>query len=161
MLQGFEPIYDARARVLIVGSMPSVESLKKAQYYGHPRNAFWRIMADFAGRKYGLPYEARCQMLRDLHIALWDVVGFCDREGSLDSAIRNEIPNDFAALFEKTQITHVFANGRTAEKFFKKYVTLPDGVTFCGALASTSPAYTLSYEKKKENWQVILPYLGE
>jgi len=159
MLQGFDPIWDETARVLIVGSMPSVESLKKQQYYGHPRNAFWHIMADFAGKELDLPYEEKKAMLRDMHIALWDVVQFCDREGSLDSAIRNEVPNDFAWLFSKTRITHVFANGKTAEKLFQKYVTLPGGVTFCGALASTSPAYTLSFEKKKENWQVILPYL--
>ncbi|MBP3372118.1 MAG: DNA-deoxyinosine glycosylase [Clostridia bacterium] len=159
MLQGFDPIWDENARVLIVGSMPSVESLKKQQYYGHPRNAFWRIMADFAGKEFDLPYEERKAMLRDMHIALWDVVQFCDRQGSLDSAIRNEVPNDFAWLFSKTRITHVCANGKTAEPLFQKYVTLPSGVTFCGALASTSPAYTLSFEKKKVNWQVILPYL--
>ena len=160
-IYSYPPVADEDCRILILGTMPSVRSLQDGFYYAHPQNAFWRIMADFAGRRQGLPYEERCQMLLDMHIALWDVVGFCDREGSLDSAIRNEVPNDFAALFAQTKITHVFANGKTAEKFFKKYVTLPDGITFCGALASTSPAYTLSYEKKKENWQVILPYLGE
>ena len=161
MLTGFAPIYDENARVLIVGTMPSAASLAAAEYYAHKRNAFWPMMAQILGEPTGQDYGARCAMLRKHKIALWDVLAHCEREGSLDAAIRSEQPNDFAALFAQTKIRHVFANGKTAERLFQKYVSLPPKITFHGALCSTSPAYTLSYEKKCAAWRAILPDLNE
>ncbi len=160
MLTGFAPVAREDARLLIVGSMPSEASLAKGQYYGHPRNAFWPLMCDLLGEERTESYERRCRMLEEHGIALWDVAASCERAGSLDSAIRNVLPNAFGELFERTQIRDVFANGKTAEKLFRKNVTLPDGVTFHGALASTSPAYTMPFEKKKEDWSRILAVLN-
>jgi len=160
MLTGFAPVVREDARLLIVGSMPSEASLAKGQYYGHPRNAFWPLMCDLLNEEWTEDYGKRCRMLEEHGIALWDVVASCERAGSLDSAIRNVMPNAFGELFERTQIRDVFANGKTAEKLFRKNVTLPDGVTFHGALASTSPAYTMPFEKKKEDWSRILAVLN-
>ena len=161
MITGFEPVWDSSAKVLIVGSMPSVVSLEKGEYYGHSRNAFWPILCSFFDKDPRIPYEERCRMLREHGIALWDAVFSCEREGSLDSAIRDVEPNDFATLFEETQIRHIFANGKTAEKLFLRYVSVPSGVTFHGALPSTSPAYTLSFEKKRTAWYEVIRVLEE
>lgn len=92
-LQSFGPIADKHSRVLVLGTMPGAMSLAKRQYYGHPRNAFWPIMARLCDRELPEDYALRKAMLLDAGIALWDVCGECEREGSLDSNICHEKPN--------------------------------------------------------------------
>ena len=62
-LVGFLPVIGNFPRIMILGSMPSVESLNQQQYYGHPRNQFWAILS--ALLKYEIPdhYEVKKQML--------------------------------------------------------------------------------------------------
>lgn len=157
----FNPIADKSAQVLVLGSMPGVQSLKARQYYAHPRNAFWRIMASIYGFSAELPYESRVEKLKASGVALWDVLHACVRIGSLDSDIEkgSRVPNDFQSFFQQhPHIKFVGFNGAEAEKSFNIYVLSQlnvSGVTFA-RLPSSSPAHTVSFEKKVAAWQVAL-----
>lgn len=150
------------AEVLIVGSMPGERSLQVRQYYAHPHNLFWEIMADICHVGREQPYDKRLQGLRKSRIALWDVARECRRHGSLDGNIRpaSVVPNDFQALFAHAPHIHsVFFNGHAAEQLFRRWVakTLPitqsQQLTLV-RLPSTSPAHaTLPRARKKELWQ--------
>ena len=156
-ITAFGPVAPPRARVLVLGSMPSVESLNQGFYYAHPRNAFWRIMAEALGEPFPGDIPARIALLERHDIALWDVLKSCQRQGSLDSAIRDMEVNDFAALFERCpRIERVLLNGGTAKKVFLKYGLEALGDRAWAALPSTSPAYTLSYERKLAQWRQAL-----
>lgn len=153
-IQSFEPIAGPDARILILGSMPGVASLEAGQYYAHPRNAFWRIMGDVFGANPDLPYEARRSILIEKGVAVWDVLKYCRREGSLDANIRDGVPNDFATFFNTHQgISRVLLNGGTAARGYGKYVqdTVPNLAAI--AVPSTSPAYaSMRYEEKLRHW---------
>ena len=162
-LVGLAPVFDARARLLVLGSFPGAASLQAAQYYAHPRNAFWPVMgallgdADLATR----PYAERLQALRKHRVALWDAVAACKREGSLDTAIEAAEPSDLAGLVARLpQLRAIACNGALAHK----QALLALGVVELPVLKlpSTSPAHagrTLS--DKIEAWrEVIAPHLG-
>ena len=124
-LHAFPPLTAPNVTRLILGSMPGVASLKAQQYYAHPRNAFWPIMAHLLGFDLGMSYAERVAALQEARIAVWDVLQSCEREGSLDTAIApaSMVANDFAAFFAKhPYITHVFFNGSLAETCFKRVV---------------------------------------
>ena len=157
------------ARVLILGSMPGVRSLEAEQYYAHPRNLFWPIIEALFEIPAAWPYEARCEALAEKGVALWDVIGRCERNGSLDSAIRNQTlqPNDFADFFTRhRKIRRVFFNGGKAEEVFRRRVlptlgALGEALTLT-RLPSTSPAYAvLSFEQKLAAWRAVATALRE
>ncbi len=143
--------------------MPGVRSLEAGQYYAHPRNAFWKIIEAVLDIPAELPYAKRCDRLADSGVALWDVIGRCEREGSLDAAIRNATlqPNDFASfLADHPDLRHVFFNGGKAEEVFRRRVLPTLGergrqLRFT-RLPSTSPAYAvMTFEQKCEAWREI------
>ncbi len=164
-IHGFAPLVGTNPRVLILGSMPSVASLEKQQYYGQARNAFWGVMGELFAAGPELDYTERSYKLAQAGVAVWDVVASCVRPGSLDSAIvtGSEELNDVAGLLLRfPQIQHIFFNGRKAEQLFRQKI-LPqlspqqrfDGVS-CICLPSTSPALAgLDFEGKLQQWQVI------
>jgi double-stranded uracil-DNA glycosylase len=160
---GFPPIAAPDARVLVLGSMPSVASLAKRQYYGHPRNAFWAIMGRLFGASPDLPYRRRQQILRTCQVAVWDVLRECSREGSLDTSIdaASEVPNDFAAFFSKhPHINMVFFNGHKAEAAYRRHVLplIDEGKRQFAylRLPSTSPAHAgRSFDEKLTEWQAV------
>ena len=156
----FAPIARPDAHLLIVGSMPSVKSLADAQYYAHPRNAFWPIMFDILGETPTSDYDAKKAMLVRHGIALWDVVAACEREGSLDSNMKDIVYNDFAGLFAMCPgIQTVLCNGGAAHAMFAKS-GFGAGKTVV-RMPSTSPAYTMKYEDKREAWrQAVARALG-
>ena len=150
--RSFEPIYTPQARILIVGSMPSVKSLEQAQYYAHPRNAFWRILFDIFSEPLTLDYERKKALIREHGLALWDTAAICEREGSLDSDMHDVVYNDFSTLYEVcTDIRTVLCNGATAHSLFLKSGYA--GERRVVRMPSTSPAYTLPYEKKLALWK--------
>ena len=156
-IYGFPPVARADARLLILGSMPSVESLRQSFYYAHPRNAFWPMMAEILGEARPETVEDKRALLTRHCIALWDTVESCERAGSLDSAIRSARANDFAALYARCpEIRFVFFNGGTAEQLYRRLVAREDGVRSFLRLPSTSPAYTLRYGEKKAAWDRAL-----
>jgi hypoxanthine-DNA glycosylase len=163
-VRSFPPIEDARARVLILGSMPGGASLAAGQYYAHPQNLFWRILGDLLRAGPGLSYAARTRLLKTNGIALWDVLDSCVRRGSLDSAIEEDsiAVNDFASFFAAhPRIGRVFFNGAKAESSYRRHVmphldTVGNAVEYL-RLPSTSPAHAaLSFEKKRDAWKAVL-----
>ena len=150
----FDPVAEADAQLLILGTMPSVESLRQQFYYAHPRNAFWPIMAEVLGEQAPQTIEEKKQLLIRHGIALWDVAHSCVRPGSLDSDIRDVQPNDFAMLFARCgKIRKIIFNGATAQALFARKVgAMPQGCV-AERMPSTSPAYTLRFERKLAAWR--------
>ena len=161
--KGFPPIADKTAKTLILGSMPGEESLRKNEYYGNSKNAFWKIMSILFGFDSLAPYEERTRILLGNRIALWDVMQFCERKGSLDASINSEtiIENDFTSFFNRyPNIRNVFFNGTKAEKEYLKRVLPKLSETKHEInyyrLPSTSPAMRqLSLNAKISKWSKI------
>lgn len=158
---GFAPVATPDARVLVLGSMPGVASLKQARYYAHSRNAFWPIAAQVLGFDATADYPQRLQALQAAGVALWDVLQTCERPGSLDADIRHDtlIPNDFAAFLQAhPAITRICFNGAKAATLFRRHVmpTLTATLDYQD-LPSTSPAHAAaSYDKKLAAWSKAL-----
>ncbi|MDQ3287480.1 MAG: DNA-deoxyinosine glycosylase [Pseudomonadota bacterium] len=125
LLKSFPPLLGPAPRALILGSMPGAASLAADRYYAHPQNRFWPLMGELVGAEPALDYAERCRRLLDAGVAVWDVLACCEREGSLDSAIRDDTaqPNDFVALFAlHPTIGAVMFNGSKAESSFRRFV---------------------------------------
>lgn len=152
----FSPIANDDANVLILGTMPGTKSLELNQYYGHNQNNFWKFMFEIFKEDFSNDYEKRKALLQKNKVALWDVLQFCDRIGSLDSAIKNEIANDFETFLERhPNIKTILFNGQKAAAFFKKYVQLKKNYEFI-ILPSTSPANaSQTYQSKLQQWKII------
>ncbi|SEI79672.1 DNA-deoxyinosine glycosylase [Paraburkholderia diazotrophica] len=156
MLRGFPPVVAESTHTLILGSFPGEASLAATQYYAHPRNQFWRLLGAVIGEPLAeLDYPTRLEHLLKHGVGVWDVLAACTREGSLDAAIRNATPNDFASLREYApKLAKVCFNGKTAGRFATViaaagYETL--------VLPSSSPANAmLSFDQKLRLWRDIL-----
>ena len=156
MLRGFPPVVAADTHTLILGSFPGEASLTAAQYYAHPRNQFWRLLGAVLDEPLvELAYHARLQRVLAHGCGIWDVLAACQREGSLDTAIRHAQANDFVSLrAHAPHLLKVCFNGKTAGRFeavlrAAGYATL--------VLPSSSPAYALlSFEQKLRAWRAIL-----
>ena len=158
----FPPLIEVGCTTLVLGSIPGIASRDATQYYAHPRNAFWPIMATVFGFARSAPYAERCAALLQSHVALWDVLRECERCGSLDSAIvdaTSEV-NDFACLFANYPGIHtVIFNGAKAADTFKRRVASAvdtDARKFV-RMPSTSPAHaSLTLADKLEKWREVL-----
>ncbi|PQA27962.1 DNA-deoxyinosine glycosylase [Amnimonas aquatica] len=166
VVRSFAAVENPAARVLILGSMPGVASLTAGEYYAHPRNAFWHIMAELAGADPALAYAERLARLRAAGIALWDVLASCERPGSLDADIvaPSVVVNDFAGFLRRhPEIDRIGFNGATAAQCFRRHA-LP-GLREAGladalalhTLPSTSPAHAgMPYARKLALWSAFL-----
>lgn len=162
----FPPSVTPECSVLVLGSLPGDESLRQAQYYAHPRNAFWKIMGTLLGFDPSLPYGERLSLLNRGGVGLWDVVASGVRPGSLDQHISQEQPNDVAALLECFPgICTVCCNGTASHKYLKRY--FPElflrEIPAIIQMPSTSPAAArLTYEQKFRAYEeVLLPRLRQ
>lgn len=153
MIYSFKPIYDKNSKILILGSMASVESLKQGFYYMHPRNRFWSTMAKITGKSVPESIDGKRAFLLENGIALMDSIYSCEREGSLDSDIKNVVPNDIPAVLAATNIKAVFCNGKKSYAVAKK--AYPEIDFKC--LPSTSPANAGGW--KEEAWIKLREYL--
>ena len=160
LTSGFEPILGEAPRVLVLGTLPSVKSLEKQQYYGHPQNGFWKIMAVLVNATGD--YDDRRAAVMRARIAVWDVLGASVRPGSMDADIDIETatPNPLAELVaEQTSIRKVCFNGQKARQLFDRFVgsaSLRRGVAL-ETLPSTSPAYAaMPLEEKTRRWRRAL-----
>ncbi|MBP1153397.1 MULTISPECIES: DNA-deoxyinosine glycosylase [unclassified Paenibacillus] len=160
LLTGFLPIADEGCRILILGSMPGEASLEVRQYYGHPRNHFWRLLyALLDGGEPEPSYEARTRFALSRGVALWDVLRACVRKGSLDTAIRRPEANDFEHFYQRyPQIRFIFFNGSASEQLYRRHVKpllRKDTGRLYTLLPSSSPARALSLSAKLEAWQPL------
>jgi hypoxanthine-DNA glycosylase len=158
LLEGLPPIIGGSPRILILGNMPSAMSLAAHQYYGNPRNGFWRITGEIFGFDPSGTYADRTAALRGRGVAVWDVLKLCRRQGSLDSAIEPDsmVANDFDDFFAAhPTIDRVFFNGAAAEKNFGR-LALIDRPLLYRRLPSTSPAQTMHFEDKLRAWREAL-----
>ena len=160
VLQGLPPIENPGARALILGSMPGGMSLRLGRYYAHPQNRFWAFMEAIVGVDARAPYDVRIDALRASGIALWDVLSECEREGSLDSAIRAEVANDFGGfLAAHPRLRLIAFNGSKAEQSFRRHALpgLGPALPELRRLPSTSPANASQGESAKlEAWRGAL-----
>lgn len=162
MIKSFKPIVDENSRVLILGSMPGVKSLEKKQYYGNNRNNFWKLIYALFGKKPDIDYNDKLKFLKEHNIARWDVLSTCNREGSSDNLIKNASVNNIKGLLQKyDKIKAVFLNGRTAEKYFVRFVLPEIEPISYFYLPSSSPANArMSFEEKLAVWKNVLTYLN-
>lgn len=141
--KSFSPSVNNKSKILILGSMPGVKSLTEQQYYAHPQNRFWKLMALICNNKdlSNKDYQEKLNILLEHGIALWDVIKSCDRAGSLDTDIKNEVPNDIERLLTKyPNIKKNFLNGNKSYTAFKKYFPNILSKYNCYKMPSTSPA---------------------
>ena len=155
-LSGLAPVIDANTRVLILGSFPGAASLAAGQYYAHPRNHLWAILSSLTGEPLAeLPYHARLPLLLSHGFGLWDVLGTCERAGSLDAAIRKPAANDFERLSMLCPLLETVGfNGQTAGRFAQQFAA--SGYRTL-VLPSTSPANaSLTFMQKLVAWKALL-----
>lgn len=158
--RAFDPVVDARTRLLILGSLPGEASLTAGQYYAHPRNAFWRLMDGVVGLDIStLPYADRLVALKAAGIGLWDVIASAERSGSLDSAIRSPEAADLRGLIARLPNLRVvaFNGGKAARIGLKILATEADRLSLI-TLPSSSPAHTQSLAVKSTAWTVLTPH---
>lgn len=163
ILHPIPPLYDEHSRVLVLGSFPSVKSRQTAFFYGHPQNRFWKVLArvfadegtDPCAAAVPETIEEKRRFLLAHRVAVWDVIASCDIAGSADSSIRDVVPNDLSVILNRAQIRQIFVNGKTAEKYFRRYIEPKIGrQAVC--LPSTSPANAaFSVDRLACAWQAV------
>ena len=152
----FEPLVNPRSHTLILGSLPGVESLRRQQYYVHPRNTFWRILFAIYGDNPEEDYSLRRAFILSKNLALWDVCGSAKRIASADHKMTDIEPNDIAELLNGyPNIQRIVLNGRKAEKEYRRFFR---GLTIPAVYApSTSPALAaLTFGEKLAAWREAL-----
>ena len=158
--KSFAPSIDNNSQILILGSMPGIKSLKEQEYYAHPQNRFWKVMAHICNvpNLAECDYRTKLQTLLQNKIALWDTIKSCKRNGSLDSNIQNEIPNDINGLLKNYPNIHkICLNGSKSYTAFKKYFPNLLENYSCHKMPSTSPANArYSLNKLIEEWSKII-----
>lgn len=161
IIHPIEPVFDGESKILILGSFPSVKSRQDCFYYAHPQNRFWRVLASVCNRDLPETTDEKKDFLLSEHIAVWDVIGSCEIEGSSDSTIRNVTANDIGIILNSAPINRIFVNGKTALKYYEKYTEKSIGIK-AEYLPSTSPANAaFSIEKLIDAWCVIGEYIRE
>lgn len=158
MPQTFEPIYNSKSSILILGTTPSPKSRENAFYYGHSQNRFWLLLSLVLKCDQPLSIAAKKEMLLRHHIALWDVLADCDITGASDASIRNPKPNNLNQVLNNAPVKAVLLNGATAYNLYQRFfstIMLP-----AIRLPSTSPANAVfSLSDLEEKWHVLLNYL--
>jgi hypoxanthine-DNA glycosylase len=156
-IKSFPPIVNPQTRVLILGTMPGAASLAKGEYYAHKQNQFWKIIFHiFAHGTTPENFTEKVTLMQNNQLGLWDVLQYCERQGSLDSNIKNPEENDLPGLLEQyPNIQKIIFNGQESHRLFHKkfghLIRLEKHI-----LPSTSPAHTLKFEHKLAAWQKAL-----
>jgi TDG/mug DNA glycosylase family protein len=162
LIYSFPPIVDEYSRILILGTAPGNSSLDKGEYYVHPSNEIWKLIAFFCDQPVPKTYPEKNLLLKEAQIALWDICYSCDRKkSSLDSAIKNIIPNDIPAFLRKYPNIKVLAfNGRPTQMIYDRYFKRYKDITYI-SLYSSSSANIYSFEAKLETWHELINHMDE
>ena len=156
ILHPIPPYYNSDSKILILGSFPSVKSREQMFFYGHPQNRYWKVIASVFGDEVPASIPEKKAFLKRHHIAMWDVIGSCDISGSSDSSIGNVTANDLSVIIENSDVKKIYVNGKTAEKYYKKYTEQKTGIKAV-LLPSTSPANAAwSMDKLIDAWMKCL-----
>ena len=160
--RSFPPVVDAQARVLVLGTLPGEESLRRGEYYAHPRNLFWAIIFALFDERPALNYSERLTFLATHRIAVWDVCELGEREKSADTTIRLERPNAIDRLLDHHPLIRAVAfNGTTARRLYDRHFSRRADLAYL-ALPSTSPAHaTIDFPAKLARWIVLREILEE
>jgi double-stranded uracil-DNA glycosylase len=160
--RSFPPVVDANARVLVLGTLPGEESLRRQEYYAHPRNLFWPILFALCGGAPPGDYAAKLAFARTHRVALWDVCARAERAASADATIRREQPNAIETLLDAHPLIGAVAfNGSGARRLYDRHFRRRPALTYL-ALPSTSPAYAgLDFSGKFERWSALRAVLFE
>lgn len=153
----FPPISNAETTILILGTMPGDKSLELGEYYGHARNRFWKIISTITNNDLPLAYSGKKELLLKSGIAVWDVAHKANRKGSLDSAIKDEEPNDLDNFITRHKHLKIIGfNGKKSETLFDKYFERRNGIKYI-SLPSTSPANAgIDFDNICKLWRQIL-----
>ena len=153
MIHPIPPVYDQNSNILILGSFPSVKSREESFFYGHPQNRFWRVISAVFEEDTPSSIEEKKSLLLRHGVAIWDVIASCEIVGSSDSTIKNVTANDLCEILSGSRIYRIFVNGKTAEKYYRKYIR--DKISIDAvSLPSTSPANAkLSLDSLIDIWK--------
>ncbi len=152
----YEPVYDERSRILILGTFPSVKSRENGFFYGHPQNRFWKVLAAVTGKAVPQTISEKKTLLLDSRIALWDVIASCDIAGSSDASITNVVPSDIGRILSESAVERIYANGSTAKRLYDMYQKKQCGRDII-LLPSTSPANaSWTFERLAGRWAQLL-----
>ncbi|GAB3250817.1 uracil-DNA glycosylase family protein [Chitinimonas naiadis] len=155
--RSFPPVVNDQTRLLILGSLPGEVSLAKAQYYAYPQNQFWRLMGAVLDEPLpAMDYDSRLQTLLQHGVGLWDVVAEAERQGSLDSQIKQAVGNDLQALVANLpHLVTIGFNGNTSARLGTRQLSTQAATYRLIALPSSSPAHTQAFEQKLQRWQQL------
>lgn len=160
MKQAFPPLVNQNSRILILGTMPGEKSLELQEYYGNKGNSFWKLLFTLFNRPLPKEYIEKKQLLEENNIALWDVLAYCERTGSLDSNIKNEKANDFESFYKQyPNIKHVFFSSKNASNFYDKYVGRKKDLRYSILPSPSGANASKSFLQKLEEWEAILEAL--
>ncbi|MBR0121661.1 MAG: DNA-deoxyinosine glycosylase [Clostridia bacterium] len=155
VVHNIPPVFDKNSEILILGSFPSVKSRETKFFYGHKQNRFWKIVAEIFDCTVPQTVNEKKRFLIENHIALWDVIAQCEITGSSDLSIKNAEANNLDIILNSANIKKIFVNGKTAEKYYNKYLFEKTGINAV-CLPSTSPANaSYSIEELKNEWTKI------
>ena len=155
LIHPIEPVFDQNARVLVLGSFPSVKSREAGFYYGHPQNRFWKVLAGLYHEPVPQTTPDRSAFLLRHGVALWDVIHSCEITGSSDASIRNVTVNDLHRILDQAPIQSIFVNGRKAEQLYQRYLE-PQLHRTAVCLPSTSPANAAwSLDRLIDAWSAV------
>lgn len=156
MKTALKPLIHSNSTILILGTMPGEKSLQLQQYYGNKGNQFWKLMYTIFEETFSFDYSDRKALLQKHQIALWDVLSHCERMGSLDSNIKNEVANDFQTLYNAyPKIKTVFFSSIAASKYYDKYALRAANISYYILPSPSGANATMKFEKKLEFWQKI------
>lgn len=161
MKTAFPPIITQHSEILFLGTMPGEMSLRLGQYYGNRGNQFWKLLFSVMRHEFLSDYGDRVDFIKNNRFALWDVLQLCEREGSLDSKIVNEVPNDFNAFYKSyPKIKAILFTSKNAAIYFDKYAERRESIAYFILPSPSGANASMRFEQKLEIWQKkILPLL--